>query len=165
MVFPINLESIKVLTVFLFSKLISRILIVWGWGSWGFGIWLELYQLCVVKQLSYSEALIGCWWLRTLGNSIGNEVMWQSHVLYCCVLNTEMARITDGWQKAGFLCPYGYLTLSLLSITIAVVICVFHNIKNLLKITDLWIKSGSAVTHMEHIIFDMQFDRQNLSKH
>lgn len=76
-----------------------------------------------------------------------------------------MARISDQWQKAGLPYPYGYLTLSLRSITIAVVICVFHNIKNPLKITDLWIKSGSAVTHMEHIIFNMQFDRQNLSKH
>lgn len=76
-----------------------------------------------------------------------------------------MTRIRDQWQKAGLLCPYGYLTLLLLSITVAVVICVFHNIKKLLKITGLWIKSGSAVTHMEHIIFNMQFDRQNLSKH
>lgn len=41
----------------------------------------------------------------------------------------------------------------------------FHNIMNLLKITDLWIKSGSAVTHMEHITFNMLFDRQDLSKH
>lgn len=35
---------------------------------------------------------------------------------------------------------------------------------NPLKITDLWIKSGSAVTHMEHIIFNMQFDRQKSFK-
>lgn len=76
-----------------------------------------------------------------------------------------MARISDQQQKAMLQCPYSYLTLLLLSITIAVVIFVFHNITNPLKITDLWMKSGSAVTHMEHIIFNMQFDRQNLSKH
>lgn len=103
------------------------------------------------------------WGLRTFGN----KIMLPSHVSYSYVLNIQrqMARMSDQWQKAVVKRQYNYLTLLLQSITILIVICVFHNVMIPLKITDLWIKSGSAVTHMERIIFNMQFDRQNLSKH